>query len=344
MNTDRIQLIFFLIIFVAIGILAFFVYLPFMSVLVTAIIFAVVLQPFYNQILNKLKNQSISAALVVVIVAAIIFGLLSLIFTNIVTESKGLYDRATTGKQDYITVIADAIEAPIQAFLPDFTIELKDYADNALNFVRTYAATVLSTTAHTLFYVFLGMVALFFFLRDGKQFRDHLITVSPLTDEIDAYIMRKMKDAINAVVKGTLFIALIQGALVGIGLAIFGVPNPTLWGSLAVICAIIPGVGTAIIGIPAVMYLVLQGSSGPAIGLAIWLLFLVGMIDNFLAPCLYGKGTNIHPILILFSVLGGLAFFGPIGFLFGPLVITLLFVLLHVYRVIVLQADKGVLD
>jgi predicted PurR-regulated permease PerM len=63
---------------------------------------------------------------------------------------------------------------------------------------------------------------------------------------------------------------------------------------------------------------------------------IVGLVDNVLTTFVYGKKINMHPLIILFSVLGGIAFFGPIGFLFGPLVVTLLFVLIQMYRVIVL--------
>ncbi|MEN9647362.1 MAG: hypothetical protein RLY57_166 [Candidatus Parcubacteria bacterium] len=345
MNSDKVQLTFFLILFGAIGILAFFVFLPFMAVLVTAAIFSVVMEPLYNKVLLKVGNhRNVAAGIVVGVISVVGIGFLSLVLTNVFGESKDLYARITTGQGDYLTAITHAIQTPIQKIIPDFSVDLRSYANGAINFVKTYAGTVVSTTASTIFYIFLGIFAFFFFLRDGKEFRAQLVSISPLRDEIDVYIISKMKDAINAVVKGTLFIALLQGCLVGIGLAIFGVPNPTLWGSLAVICAIIPGVGTALVALPAIAFLVIQGSTGAAVGLAIWQLILVGLIDNILAPYLYGKGSNVHHVLILFSVLGGLAFFGPIGFLFGPLVITLLFVLLRVYRVVVLKIEKDLND
>jgi predicted PurR-regulated permease PerM len=345
MNSDKIQLIFFIILFAAIGVLAFFVFLPFMSVIAAAMIFAVVMQPLYNKVLVKIGNhKNIAAGLVVIVISFVLISLLSLIVTNVFSESKDLYSRVTSGEGDYLNTLTMAIEKPINRFLPNYSIDLRGYADGVLDFVKKYAGTVVSTTASSVFYIFLGMIAFFFFLRDGKLFRDQLVSISPLKDEIDTYIIRKMKESINTVVKGTLLIALIQGLLVGIGFVIFGVPNPTLWGSIAVICAIIPGAGTAIIALPAIVFLVLHGTTGAAIGLALWQLMLVGLIDNLLAPYLYGRGSNVHHVLILFSVLGGLAFFGPIGFLFGPLVITLLFVLLQVYRIVVLQVDSDLTD
>ena len=82
--------------------------------------------------------------------------------------------------------------------------------------------------------------------------------------------------------------------------------------------------------LPVTLYVFWQGSLGMGIGFLVWGIILVGLIDNLLGPKLLGRGTQVHPLLILLSVLGGVAFFGPLGFLFGPLVISLLFALLEI--------------
>jgi predicted PurR-regulated permease PerM len=94
----------------------------------------------------------------------------------------------------------------------------------------------------------------------------------------------------------------------------FGVPNPALWGTIAGIVSLIPTIGTAMVSIPAVLYLVATGTQGQAIGLLTWALVLVGLIDNLLNPVLVGKKVDIPALLILFSVLGGIALFGPVGY------------------------------
>ena len=109
-------------------------------------------------------------------------------------------------------------------------------------------------------------------------------------------------------------------------------PNPVLWGLVAALAALIPGIGTALILIPAIGYLFFTGSTGAAIGLLIWGVVAVGLIDNFLGPMLVNRGVKIHPFLILLSIFGGLSFFGPVGFVLGPLIIALVFALLEIYR------------
>jgi len=94
---------------------------------------------------------------------------------------------------------------------------------------------------------------------------------------------------------------------------------------------LIPGVGTTIIFIPSVIYLIVTEAYGSAIGLAIWGVLAVGLIDNLLGPYLMSRGNTLHPFVILLAVLGGMSVFGPIGFIVGPVVVSLLKVLLELY-------------
>jgi predicted PurR-regulated permease PerM len=121
--------------------------------------------------------------------------------------------------------------------------------------------------------------------------------------------------------------------LVGVGFAIFGVPQPIFWGTVAAVMAMVPSVGTALVTIPAILYLAIVGQFLPAIGLLAWSLILVHSIDNFLGPILISRKATIHPFLIFLSVIGGLGFFGPIGFLLGPIVLSISLALLDIYSI-----------
>ena len=120
-----------------------------------------------------------------------------------------------------------------------------------------------------------------------------------------------------------------------VGIWIFGIPNATLWGSIAAIAALIPSVGTSLVVLPGVLYLFLFGERFAALGLMIWGMTAVGLIDNILGPHLMKRGIAIHPFFILLSVLGGLGLFGPVGFLIGPLILALLFALLDIYAKVI---------
>jgi predicted PurR-regulated permease PerM len=111
------------------------------------------------------------------------------------------------------------------------------------------------------------------------------------------------------------------------------VPNPLLWGSFTVLAALVPNVGTSLSLVPAVLYLFMMDRTGAGIGMAIWGALAVGLIDNVVSPRLIGAQAKLHPVLVLFSVLGGLQLFGFLGFLIGPIIMSMFVVLIEVYSV-----------
>jgi predicted PurR-regulated permease PerM len=134
------------------------------------------------------------------------------------------------------------------------------------------------------------------------------------------------------VVKGSFLTALVQGVIATIGFFIFGVPVPLLWGLFTVLAALVPTIGTALSLVPAVIYLLVTGETGNAIGLAIWGAVAVGLVDNFVGPKIVGSRTQLHPVLVLLSVLGGIQVFGLLGFLIGPIVMAIFVALIDMYR------------
>ena len=183
-----------------------------------------------------------------------------------------------------------------------------------------------------MFSFILLLLSIFYFLKDGKTWKKTIIKLSPLSDVDDEKIIEKLFQTINGVIKGTLFIAFVQGILMGIGLTIFGVQHAAIWGVVAAITSLIPSIGTAMVSIPAIIFLFATDHMVPAIGLTIWSLIVVGTIDNFLTPYVIGKKINIPPFLILFSVLGGIVLLGPVGILIGPLAVSLLYTLTEIYQ------------
>lgn len=205
------------------------------------------------------------------------------------------------------------------------------YVTGALEWLVSHVGTAFASVLGIFLRVLIFMMALYYFLKEGMKLEKVLIKKSPLHDDDAATILNQLKRTISSVVKGSLAIACIQGALAGVGFLIFGVPNAALWGVSTAVAALIPGVGTSLVLGPAIIYLFITGSLWQAVGMLLWSVFLVGLIDNFLAPRLMGKGAMLHPLVILLSVLGGIALYGPVGIFLGPLTISFLFAVFTVY-------------
>lgn len=328
-SSNKQQQIFSTILFVIVLLLAIFVFMPFFGVIAMSLILAILLGPVFRHIRKGVKKDGLSALLTVVFLVIIIILPLVLVTNTIVDQAQNLYNHVSSSDALTSDAVTGWVEGKAQRFLPEFTIDTKSYLAGFSSWVVSKLGGIFSGTVDFILKLALAFVALFYFLRDGEKLKAHIISLTPWTKNKDEMFMNSVKTAVRSVVAGSLVIALIQGTLSGIGFALFGVPNATLWGTVAAICALVPGVGTALVWIPAVIFLIATGAPAWAVICQIvWAVVLVGLIDNFLGPIILQKGINIHPLLILFSVLGGIQFFGPEGFILGPLVLSVLFVLI----------------
>lgn len=341
MTPKKLQLPYFLALLFGVLLLAFFIFRPFIATLAVAGMFAVIIHPFHERFTKMLKGHvGIAALLSVVFAAIVILVPLTVLGATVFMETRDLYVSLTSNGGNYFSLFDTVITQPIRAFIPEFNPDISSYLQQALGWIVGNLGTLFSGTIQTVLHLFLGFIALYYFLKDGPRFTKALVELSPLTDSYDKEIIHRLTLAVNSVVKGSLLIALLQGTLSGFGFWLFGVPSPALWGTMAAIGALIPGVGTTIVLIPAVLYLYFTGDTLSAIGLLVWGATAVGLIDNLLGPQLMGKGANIHPLFVLFSVLGGIALFGPLGFFLGPLVLSLLYALVDIYRLMILKTGK----
>lgn len=338
------RLVFFYLLLGSVAVLAFFLFLPFFITITMAIALAVVSQPLYQAILRIVRQQKpIAVALTMLAVGIVILAPLSLMTMQVVYEATDLYDRISESDAingNFLPVVESTIEGYVRPYIPSFDINLSSTSRQMLSWISAHLGTFFANTVQVLLHFFLGIIAFYYILKDGQSFLQSLITVSPLPNTHDRQILTRLGIAINSIVKGSLLIAILQGVTSGIGFAIFNVPSAALWGSLAAIGALIPGVGTAIVIAPAVLYLFITGQTGFAIGLIIWGATAVGLIDNILGPVLVGRGVRIHPLFILFAVIGGIQFFGPLGFILGPLVLSLLFALIDIYSMMLSTEKK----
>ncbi|MDQ5957953.1 MAG: hypothetical protein QG665_294, partial [Patescibacteria group bacterium] len=276
---------------------------------------------------------------IMVVLLAIILPL-SLLFSQILNEARGVTNYlVTNGSTSVIIETAKQAETYIGRFVPGYELDIETYAKGLSSGILKTALenwSVITTGTLSvlkgLFSFIISIVLLFFIFRDGSVLRRNIIRYSPLSEDLDRKIMSKLEDTITSVIRGSFVVAIIQGVLAGLGVFAFGVANPALWGVAAAMGALIPGVGTAIVMVPIIIYLFFTSSLFFTLGFALWAILVVGLVDNFLRPYFYAKGIPIHPMLIFLSVLGGLASFGPLGFIFGPMILSLFFALLDTHH------------
>jgi len=333
-NSKLIAEIFFFVILLTSAYLVWSLFFPFLGALALSAIVVTICYPLHLKLTNKLPklNASIAAFLSVLIVFSIV--ILPIIFLSylVLGEAVSIYNALSSPESTTLANSISSLEAVIQRVAPGFTVDVAAVLQQSARFFMDHLVVVFAGTATTLFLFFIALIGTFYFFRDGKYFTSYLIRLSPLDDKEDSHIMVRLAVAVRSVALGIISIAAIQGILTAIGLAIFGFERAILWGFIAAIGALIPGIGTTIVFVPAVAYLIFTGAHLPALFLAIWGILAVGMIDNIIGPYLMSRGNNVHPFLILLSVLGGLVQFGPLGFILGPVIMSLFLVLVELYH------------
>ena len=341
MASHKLQMQFLLILLAGVLLLTFFVLRPFLTPLALAAVGAVVLHPIYRRILHRAGNRETLAAWATVLLSVVCILIpLAFLGTRIFQESAQLYGSLTEGDSRENLVI-NAIQSAGRAsegifpgagdFFTNLSNNLDAYVKQGLAWLIQHLGSAISGISVLLLNLFIFFISFYYLLRDGPKLKQALIELSPLNDRDDRIVFGRLRLAVNSVIKGSLMIALIQGVLTAIGFSIFGIPHSILWGTVTIVVALIPGIGTALVLLPGIIYLFAIGETGSGIGLLVWGVLAVGLIDNLLGPKLVGRNLQLHPLLVLLSVLGGIAFFGPVGIFLGPICVSLLFALINVY-------------
>jgi predicted PurR-regulated permease PerM len=216
-------------------------------------------------------------------------------------------------------------------------IDLQSALQNVASSAGPFAAALIKRTSQgtiqVVILLFTTLFTMFYFFRDGKDLLRRIRSLIPLDREHKNAIVARFSSVAKATVKGTLLIALVQGTLSGLTLWIFGVGSPFLWGVVATLTAVIPLVGAWLVLYPAAFIQIATGHLWQGIGILLVTVIVIVNVDNVMRPRLVGQETGMHDLMVFFSTLGGIAMFGPMGFIVGPMVAALFLSLLDIYSV-----------
>ncbi|MGH9340236.1 MAG: AI-2E family transporter [Acidobacteriota bacterium] len=179
---------------------------------------------------------------------------------------------------------------------------------------------------------FIMIFTMFFLFRDGSRLREELQTWTPLSARHEGLIVSKFQEVASATVLGSLATAIAQGVAQGIILWMLGASNVLLWSTLAALFSLVPIIGTSIVWVPWSVYFLATGEVMRAIILVLLSVLLVGSIDNVLRPVLIEGRTKMHTLVVFFSIMGGIAYFGVVGMILGPIVVALGLTFVELYK------------
>lgn len=322
-----------------------FIYLlrPFLYPILWAAIIAGMFYPLYKKINSKIKHANLSSLSTILIILIIIVIPVVIITSLLFKEFFDFYTYLATNQDSILNTgknlisqiqnnpITDKLKIDPQA-ITDRLTEITTVVTNVI-FVTARNITQNSVTFLVLFLLmfFLMLYTLFFFLKDGEKILRRLAHLSPLGEKYEEMMYAKFTSTARAVLKGTMVIGIMQGSLTGITFYLVGIQGALVWGIITTFFSIIPGFGSYIVWLPAVLIMFATGNIWQGLVIIGAGLF-ISTIDNVVRPALVGKDAQMHPLLILFSTLGGLLMFGISGFIVGPITAALFLSLWEMYE------------
>ncbi len=336
---------FFLILFIAsITTLGWLIW-PFISIIVLAAVVTGIFNPVYRLIIVRDKiNPPFASFITCLIIFFILFVPIAFFMGILSKEAFDLYQTAKSALlNDQIKNLLENSKVLEKAnlLLLNFNIELTgEHFNKAVSeigkivglFLYEQARLIASNMLAFVANFFLMLLVVYYLLIDSDRLVAFIIDLSPLPREQDEKLIQKFKDMAGAVLIGNGFAGLIQGTLGGIVFMLFGFKSPFLWGVIMSLLAFLPIVGVGIVFVPAAIYLLLTGCIASGIFFIIFYVILSGGIEYIFKPKLVGHRVKMHPLLVFFSIIGGLKLFGILGIIYGPLVVTAFLTLTDIYH------------
>jgi len=320
---------------------------PFLASLLGAIMLTVIFHPLHNKIRTIFKYPDIGAGVTTAIVLLTIVVPVLLLLWALVNEATAFLpivrNWIAEWEENGFNNLVNTLPAPLQQlwgrlypYIEGWNVDLQSMTADALreigNSITGFGAATVREIFKLILNVIILIMMLFFFFRDGERIIQRIIELVPMEEDNKQLILTRLERTMVAIIRGAFITASVQGMLTGIGLAVAGVPFAVLFGFTAALASVVPFVGASLIWGPASIYLLLNGHTFAGVGLILWGMFVVGLVDNFLRPWVVGKHAHL-PILLLFvGILGGLQVYGLLGALVSPLVVVTVLVFAQIYH------------
>jgi len=326
------------VVLVTLATLAFlWVVAPFRSAIVWAIAASVLFSPLFRWLERRLGGRRTLAALLSV-AAMVLAMIVPAIAATIALAREAGALIATKGS----AALLPASIGQLHAMLPDWLRRVMRLAggDDVASF-QHHVARLLEGGASSLFggaigigqgafglAVTIGLMVYvsFFLIRDGRAICAMVVDHLPLARPVRERLVVEMSDVLRATLRGSLIVAIVQGATGGFIFWLLGIGAPAIWAFAMAFMSLLPPFGAGAVWVPVAAFLLLTGSTWQGIALIGCGLFVIGLVDNVLRPYLVGQQARLPEYLVLLSTLGGLTLVGLDGIIIGPAIVAIFLV------------------
>lgn len=326
------------IIAVVIGLmLSFLIIRPFLVAIIAAAILSYLFYPVYKYFLKYMPGfipretaAAVLTCLLIILIVLIPVTFITVLLTQEVRDGY-IFLQSVVMSPDFKLDLPPVLEQRL-----GHLAQFKDLFVTMGHQLIGWLQGVLKGIPNIVLNVFITIFSVYFFLKGGRNIFAFLQDFFPLPEGRYKQIFSRFDDLSRGMILGQIVVGIIQGFLAWIAFFLLGVPNPVLWGFVTAIISIIPLLGAALVWFPISIYLFIAGYMGGVYWKGIVLLlygtFVISTVDNVLKPKIVGDRARVHPLVILFGILGGIQLMGIPGILIGPMVLTLFDVIMEMFR------------
>lgn len=318
----------------------------FVTDFILAFMFTSLFRPAYAWVLPRVKERkAVASGLVTALVAITLAIPLAFLITSLSVEAASFYENTIS------RITLDQVNETLfgEGWLPENARRAADLAGfewspanvkatlvkisgAVATFLSGQVNQLLSNVLSATFHFAIMLLIIFYMLVDGDRLLKFFYDTSPLPEAEEALLVKTFGNVARAALVGNGIGSAIQGIIGGISMAAVGLSSPILWGTVMTIFAFLPLVGISVVTIPATVVLLLSGNYVTAILFfgfnAVQALF----VENVIKTRLIGSHMSMHNLLIFLSIIGGIATFGILGLLYGPLIVALFLTLTELYH------------
>lgn len=298
-------------------------------------LFAMLLHPLKGRLARKWPRFAGAAPLVLTVGALVLVVIpFAVLAARVVISVQGflaggfgeIVGRMQHFASRHFSGIAERLDLPVERIQRGVV----DLAQQVAGSIGNFAGSVAAALPGQMIGLFLFVLALYFLLRDGRVAVRWMARLLPFPTHDTDELFESIRKAVHGALVGQLVTSLVQGGLTIAALYIFRVPGALMFGLIATLLSILPLVGTTPVTVGAALYLLASGRIGAAIGMAIAAL-VIGGSDNVIRPWVQSTDTQMHPLVTLLAIFGGIELMGPAGVFLGPVIAVMAMWTLDLY-------------
>ena len=311
----------------------------FINAALGAVLTYVLFRPMMNFLITKLKwNVNLSAIVIIVITFLIVllplWGIASLLIPKLTiffSDTSYLMKMVNQTDQQFKSFTGQPL------FSEDNLRTIQQSSTEAI-------AGLVSGGLNVLGQIMILYFILYFMLINVNKLENLLETYLPMSKRNLNRFSTELKAQTISNAIGSPLLALFQGFVASVGFWIFGLTDPVFWGMMAGIFSFIPFVGSAIIWLPAAIVQLTNGFYWQGIAIILYGMFIISTVDNVFRFVFQKKFADVHPMITVFGIIMGVQLFSLPGFIFGPLLISWLMIMLKIYREEYLETFQEMVD